>query len=71
MCQSSQRGHYYLRVLLNHVASATSFTDLRMVSDELLLTFCEATERRGLIEVDNTLHEGLAKATLWMMPYAL
>ena len=62
---------YYLRVLLNHVPGATSFTDLRTVSGELLPTFREAAERRGLIEADNTLHEGLAEANLWMMPYAL
>jgi hypothetical protein len=58
-------------VLLNHVNGATSFIDLRTISGELLLTFREATERRGLIEADNTLHEGLAEATLWMMPHAL
>jgi hypothetical protein len=58
-------------VLLNHVAGATSFTDLRTVSSDLLLTFREAIERRGLIEADNMLHEGLADATLWMIPYAL
>jgi hypothetical protein len=58
-------------MLLNHVAGATSFTDLRTVSGELLPTFCEAIERRGLIEADNTLHKSLAEATLWMMPYAL
>ena len=62
---------YYLRVLLNHVAGATSFTDLRTVSSVLLPTFREATERRGLIEADNILREGLAQATQWMMPYAL
>ena len=62
---------YYLRVLLNHVAGATSFTDLRTISGELLPTFHEAAKRRGLIEADNTLHEGLAEATLWMMSYAL
>jgi hypothetical protein len=48
------------------VPGSTSFTDLRTVSGELLLTFREAAERRGLIEADNTLHEGLAEATLWM-----
>jgi hypothetical protein len=53
------------------VAGATSFIDLRTVSGELLLTFHEATQRRGLIEADNMLHEGLAEATLWMMPHAL
>jgi len=51
-------------VLLNHVPDATSFTDLRTVSGVLLPTFHEAAKRRGLIEVDNTLHEGLAEATL-------
>jgi len=58
-------------VLQNHVAGATSFTDLRIVFGELLSTFREATERRGLIEANNMLHEGLVEATLWMMPYAL
>jgi hypothetical protein len=53
------------------VAGATSFTNLRTVSGILLLTFCETAERRGLIEAGNTLHEGLAEATLWMMSYAL
>jgi hypothetical protein len=53
------------------VPSATSFTDLRTVSGELLPTFHEATERRGLIEADKTLHKGLVEAILWMMPYAL
>jgi hypothetical protein len=42
-----------------------------MVSGELLPIFREAAERRGLIEADNTLHESIAEATLWMMPYAL
>jgi len=41
-----------------------------MVSGELLPTFREVAKRRGLIEAD-TLHEGLAEATLWMMSYAL
>jgi hypothetical protein len=72
VCANPAKGErYYLRLLLNHVAGATSFTDLRTVSNELLPTFREAAERRGLIEADNTLHEGLAEATLWMMTYAL
>jgi hypothetical protein len=62
---------YYLRVLLNHVAGATSFKCLRTVDDKLLPTFHEATERKGLIEEDNTLNESLAEATGWMMPYAM
>jgi hypothetical protein len=46
---------YCLRVFLNHVAGATFFEDLRTVDGVILLTFREATERRGLIEADNTL----------------
>ena len=63
--------HYYLRVLLNHVAGATSFECLRTVDGKILPTFREAEERRGLIEEDNTLSESLVEATGWMMPYAL
>jgi hypothetical protein len=53
----------YLRVLLNHMAGTISFECLRIVDDKLLSTFCEAIERRGLIEEDNTLNESLAEAT--------
>ena len=62
---------YYLRVLLNHVAGATSFECLRTMDGKILLTFHEAVERRGLIKEDNTLNESLVEATGWMMPYAL
>jgi len=62
---------YYLRVLLNHVAGATSFECLRTVDGKILPTFREAAERRGLIEEDNRLNESLTEATGWMMPYAL
>jgi hypothetical protein len=62
--------HYYLRVLLNHVAGATSFECLRTMDGKILPTFHEAVERRGLIEHD-TLNESLTEATDWMMPYAL
>ncbi|XP_062219102.1 uncharacterized protein LOC133918956 [Phragmites australis] len=62
---------YYLRVLLNHVTSATSFDDLRKVYGKILPTFCEATERRGLIEADNTLDKCLTEAELFQMPPSL
>ncbi|XP_062228527.1 uncharacterized protein LOC133926554 [Phragmites australis] len=62
---------YYLRVLLNHVSGATSYDDLRMVDGEILLTFREAAERRGLIEADNTLDECLTEAELFQMPPSL
>ncbi|KAL6606919.1 hypothetical protein ACP70R_042572 [Stipagrostis hirtigluma subsp. patula] len=62
---------YYLRVLLNNVTGATSYEDLRMVNGELLPTFREAAERRGLLESDNSLDECLTEATLFQMPSSL
>jgi ATP-dependent DNA helicase PIF1 len=54
---------YFLCVLLNNVASATSYKHLRTVDGVLLPSFREAMERRGLIEEDNTLDECLTEAT--------
>jgi ATP-dependent DNA helicase PIF1 len=62
---------YFLRVLLNNVAGATSYEDLRTVDGVLLPSFREAAERRGLIEEDNTLDECLNEATLFQMPSSL
>ncbi|KAL6640358.1 hypothetical protein ACP70R_022207 [Stipagrostis hirtigluma subsp. patula] len=62
---------YYLRVLLNNVTGTTSFEDLRMVNGEILPTFREAAERRGLLESDNSLDECLTEATLFQMPSSL
>ncbi|XP_022680024.1 uncharacterized protein LOC101775756 [Setaria italica] len=62
---------YFLRVLLNHVAGATSYKDLRTVDDVLLPSFREAAERRGLIEEDNTLDECLTENSLFHMPSSL
>ncbi|XP_044980863.1 uncharacterized protein LOC123448144 [Hordeum vulgare subsp. vulgare] len=62
---------YYLRVLLNHVADATSFEDLRTVNGVVFSSFREAAERRGLIEADNTLEECLTEAELFQMPSSL
>lgn len=62
---------YYLRVVLNHVTGATSFDDVKMVNGEILPTFHEATERRGLIEGDNTLDDSLTKSSLFEMPSSL
>jgi hypothetical protein len=45
------------------MAGVISFECLRIVDGKLLPTFCEATERRGLIEEDNMLNESLAEAT--------
>ena len=38
---------YYLRVLLNHVAGATSFESLMSMDGKILPTFREAIERRA------------------------
>ena len=53
------------------MGGATSFEYLRTVEGVIVPTFHEATERRGLIEEENTLDESLAEATEWMMPYAM
>jgi hypothetical protein len=60
-----------LRVLLNHVTGATSYDDLKTVNSEILPTFREAIERRGLIEGDNTLDDSLTESTLYEMPSSL
>ena len=62
---------YFLHVLLNNVVGATSYEHLRTVDGVLLPSFREATERRGLIEEDNTLDECLTEATLFQMPSSL
>jgi ATP-dependent DNA helicase PIF1 len=56
---------------VNNVAGATSYEHLRTVDGVLLPLFREATERRGLIEEDNTLDECLTEATLFQMPSSL
>ncbi|WVZ76928.1 hypothetical protein U9M48_024846 [Paspalum notatum var. saurae] len=62
---------YYLRVLLNHVTGATCYEDLMTVDGDLLATFREAAERRGLLESDSTQDECLTEAALYQMPSAL
>jgi ATP-dependent DNA helicase PIF1 len=59
---------YYLRVLLNHVAGATSFTDLRTVDNINYATFREAAEKQGLIEGDNAWEDALLEAAIYAMP---
>jgi ATP-dependent DNA helicase PIF1 len=46
------------------VTGATSYVDLRTVDGLMLPTFCEAAERRGLLESDNTLDECLTERAL-------
>ncbi|RCV30475.1 hypothetical protein SETIT_6G097900v2, partial [Setaria italica] len=62
---------YYLRVLLNHVKGATCYEELRTVDGQILPSFREAAEKRGLIEADNTLDDCLMEAELFRMPSSL
>ncbi|WVZ76660.1 hypothetical protein U9M48_024616 [Paspalum notatum var. saurae] len=67
----AEEERYFLRILLNHVAGATSFEELRTVDGEIMPSFREAAERRGLIEVDNTLDDCLTEAETFQMPSSL
>jgi len=62
---------YYLRILLNHVAGATSYEDLRTVDGVAQPSFREAAEKRGLIEEDSSLDDCLSEAALYQMPSSL
>jgi ATP-dependent DNA helicase PIF1 len=53
------------------MTGAASYVDLRTVDGVTLPTFCEAAERRGLLESDNTLDECLTERALFQMPSAL
>ncbi|KAI0496586.1 hypothetical protein KFK09_022906 [Dendrobium nobile] len=61
---------YYLRILLNHVYGPTSFSDLLYVNGIQCLTFKEAAEKHGLLEMDNYISECLNDASVYQMPYA-
>ncbi|XP_052151865.1 uncharacterized protein LOC127770240 [Oryza glaberrima] len=50
---------------------STSFEDLRTVDGVVMPSFRVATERRGLIEADNTLDECLTEARVFQMPASL
>ncbi|RCV17517.1 hypothetical protein SETIT_3G225900v2 [Setaria italica] len=62
---------YFLWVILNNVARATSYKHLRTVDGVLLPSFREAAERRGLIKEDNTLNECLTENSLFQMSSSL
>jgi ATP-dependent DNA helicase PIF1 len=59
---------YYLRILLNNVAGARSFKELRTVKDVEYYTFREAAEALGLIDGDNSWDDVLKETTIWAMP---
>ncbi|KAG5520326.1 hypothetical protein RHGRI_033033 [Rhododendron griersonianum] len=67
----SEGERYYLRLLLNHVRSPTSFADLLMYNDVQCSSFKEAAERRGLLQSDDWIIESLLEAASFKMPLAL
>lgn len=62
---------YYLRVLLSHIRSATSFDALKTVNGNPCSSFREACEHLGLIEHDRTLDDCMTEAATFQMPSAL
>jgi hypothetical protein len=62
---------YYLHILLNHVTGATCYEELMTIDGDVLLTFCEAAERRGLLEADSSHDECLTAAALYQIPSTL
>ena len=62
---------YYLRVLLNHMAGATSYENLRTFDGVVYPTFREAAEKRGLIKSDNNIDDCLTEAEIFHMPSSL
>ncbi|XP_077222124.1 uncharacterized protein LOC143855967 [Tasmannia lanceolata] len=62
---------YYLRLLLNHIRGATSFTSLLTVDGNLCTTFKEAAQKNGLLEDDNDILFCLQEASTFTMPSSL
>jgi hypothetical protein len=60
-----------LRVLLNHVPGSKSFEDLKTVDGVLCDSFCEAAERKGLVEANDTLDKSLMESEQYAMPASL
>jgi len=67
----SEGERYFLRLLLNHVRGATSYEDLRTMAGVTYSTFREACEKRGLIEMDQSIDDCLMEATTFQMSCAL
>lgn len=62
---------YHLRLLLFHVKDATSFEDLRTVTDIQYQTYKQACLARGLTYDDQQWIEGLQESALFKMPVAM
>jgi hypothetical protein len=62
---------YYLRVLLNHVPGTRTYKELRTVDYQVMPTFRDTAEKRGLVEADNTIDECMTEAEMFRMPSSL
>ncbi|XP_012833045.1 PREDICTED: uncharacterized protein LOC105953910 [Erythranthe guttata] len=62
---------YYLRLLLNHVRGPTSFLDLLTVNGIRCVNFKEASQKRDLLESDQSVIECLNEAITFQMPHEL
>ena len=61
---------FYLRILLEHVRGAKSFSHIRTVKGVTYPTFREACEHLGVVETDNSLDRCLTECALWQFPAA-
>nr|XP_027077123.1 uncharacterized protein LOC113700895 [Coffea arabica] len=62
---------YFLRLLLTHVKSPTSFDDLRTINGAYVRTFREAAILRVYFESDKSQQQCLEEAIMYHMPYSL
>ncbi|XP_062198863.1 uncharacterized protein LOC133901533 [Phragmites australis] len=69
--QEKNSGKEGFEKLVDRLVESCQLIRRRMVDGEILPTFREAAERRGLIEADNTLDECLTEAELFQMPPSL
>ncbi|XP_077228508.1 uncharacterized protein LOC143861463 [Tasmannia lanceolata] len=67
----SESDTYYLRLLLNHIRGATSFTSLLIVNEHLCTTFREVAQKNGLLEDYTDISSCLQEASTFAMPSSL
>ena len=68
----SQGKRHYLRILLHHIPGATSFEDLKISPDGVLLsTIKETATAYGLLESDTEWDNCLSEASISFMPKQL
>jgi len=62
---------YYLRLLLNHIKGAMSFTDLKIVNGKEASSFQETALLHGLLQSDDYIEQCLEEASIYQTPYTL